>query len=134
MGDCVMTSIVARVANRYEDQMLRGEIPNKVDRRLREQINMALIRSGLDGNGRFDRPEGGYVKALNVLADFGIELDGVVSSHQFSKSLENNMVRVDLAFTNPKDSFSPVQIQNSVLVVSFTKLGEHRYEAIAYLS
>lgn len=107
--------------------------PDKLDASLRRKINSQLSRAGLDGNGRWDRPEGGYVKALDVLSEFGIELGEVVSSHLFRRS--SGTLNIEIAFTNPSDPFSPTQIRNSMLSLTYTEVGDGgRYETLAYLS
>ena len=104
-----------------------------LDRATRTKANSALIRAKLDGNGRFRKPEQAYSKALDVLSGFGIELGEVVSSHQF-QARPTGTLRVDLAFTNQQDSFSPVEISNSILYLQFTELRDGVFEAVAYLS
>jgi hypothetical protein len=123
-------SLAAHIADRY---LSAGKGNGKLDRGLRGQINKALIRGGLDGNGRFRKPEQGYSKALDILDTFDIELDEVVSSHLFS-ARPTGTVRVDLAFTNRSDLFSPVSITNSLLYLQFTELREGVFEVVAYLS
>ena len=103
-----------------------------VDRKTIQFANDALQRKGLDGNGRFEKPTRGYTLALDILADFGIELGEVVSSHLFNR--ESGSLNVDLAFTNPIDSFSPVQIRNTMLHLQYTRLDDGRYEVLAYLT
>lgn len=98
---------------------------------LKRAINKDLMRAGLDGRARFRKPEQGYTKALEVLADFGIELDEVVSSHLFKGP--KGVVTVDVAFSNPEDSFSPDSISNSMLRLDFTDVG-NGYEMIGYMS
>jgi hypothetical protein len=63
---------------------------------------------------------------------FGIELGEVVSSHLFNR--ESGSLNVDLAFTNPADSFSPMQISNTMLYLQYTRLDNDRYEVLAYLT
>lgn len=98
---------------------------------LKRAINKDLNKAGLDGNGRFRKPEEAYSRALEVLAEYGIELDEVVSSHLFKG--DKGSLTIDVAFTNPQDSFSPDSISNSVLRLDFTNLG-NRYEVIGYMS
>lgn len=105
-------------------QLTRGE---------RVLINQALVRAKLDGNGRFRKPEHAYNAALGVLSHFGIELDEVVSSHLF-KQRPSGVLKIDIAYTNKEDSFSPVPISNSVLYIQYTELREDLFEAVAYLS
>lgn len=109
------------------------QMSDKLDASLRRKINSQLSRAGLDGNGRWDRPEGGYVKALDVLSEFGIELGEVVSSHLFRRP--SGTLNIEIAFTNPSDPFSPIQIRNSMLSLTYTEVGDGgRYETLAYLS
>ena len=103
-----------------------------VDRKTIQFANDAMRRKGLDGNGRFEKPTRGYTLALDILGDFGIELGEVVSSHLFNR--ESGSLNVDLAFTNPADSFSPMQISNTMLHLQYTRLDDARYEVLAYLT
>jgi hypothetical protein len=91
-----------------------------------------MFQDGLDGNGRFRKATDGYNLALKILGDFGIELGEIVSSHLFSP--DSNTLKIDLAFTNPADSFSPVSITNSMLHLSYTRLDNDRFEVLAYLT
>lgn len=99
---------------------------------LRSTINAALNKAGLDGNTYFAKSSAGFVRAVEILAKFGIELDEVVSSHLFSGA--RGRMAVDLAFTNPEDSFSPISISNSMLTLSFHEMESGQFEVIAYLS
>ena len=109
------------------------EAGRRLDNGLRRKVNDKLLRVGLDGNGRFRKPEQGFARAVEVMQEFGIEMDEVVSSHLFSPRPQGT-VRVDLAFSNPSDPFSPESITNSMLVLSFFELEKYRFEVIAYLS
>ena len=104
----------------------------KVTTKLKGEIAKAFAKHGLDGNGTFVKPEHGYAKALDVLGDFGIEMAGVVDSMRFRG--EKNQFTLDLAWTNKADSFSPTEIANSMLAVSWYKRREDSYEVLAYLS
>jgi hypothetical protein len=104
----------------------------KLDDKTIRLANAAMSRKGLDGNGRFLKATGALSLALETLDDFGIELGEVVSSHMFSP--ESNTLNIDLAFTNPADSFSPVSITNSMLHLSYTRLDNDRFEVLAYLT
>jgi len=106
----------------------------KISERERISVNKSLWEAGLDGNGRFDRPEGGYVAATEILQNQGIELTDVVSSFNFSKDLDNRHLTINISFSNKEDLFSPTPITNSMLVLSWTKLRDDVYETLAYLS
>jgi len=106
--------------------------PVILDRKQRRPIMQALKKKGLDGNGRFEKPERGYAAAVGVLGDFGIELDDIPSSHLFRP--DSNIFTVHIAYSDKTDPFSPVPIKNSMLSISFTKLLERKYEVLAYLT
>lgn len=116
-----------RVATRYL-KAAAARLPGGT----RGKINEAFRKLGLDGNGRFVKAEHGYAKAVEALAAFGIELDGIVDSFKFNR-LEGR-VTVDIAFTNPSDLFSPTSISNSVLVITFYKHDDNKFEVLAYMS
>lgn len=105
---------------------------NRLERATRLRINERFNAVGLDGNGRFGRAEDGYVRALDVLSEFGIELGEVVNSHLFSP--DDNTLNIRMAFSNPDDSFSPAEIENSLLHLTYHKLNGRRYEVLAYMS
>jgi hypothetical protein len=102
-----------------------------LDASTRRKANAALIRKGFDGNSRFRSMSQALSEAMGVLSDFGIEADEVLSAWTYKPKTGTNSI--NLAFSNPEDSFSPVQISNSTLYISWTEL-ETGYEVIAYLS
>lgn len=123
------------------DFKLPTVVSNKITTAMRNKINARFAgrAEGLDGNKSWPKAEHGYAHALDVLRDYKIELDGVVNSMSF-KPLSGT-VRVNLAFTNAEDPFSPTPIENTMLIVSFAPRGyegadrtETRFEVIAYLS
>jgi hypothetical protein len=104
-----------------------------LDRSRKTKINRVFALEGLDGNGRFEKAERGMSKALEVLGDYGIEMDELPNSHVFTQP--SGRITLDLAFTNKEDSFSPIQISNSRLVLTFHKFEETgKYEVTAYVS
>lgn len=114
-------------------QRMTAALSNKMDNQTKRRVLIAFKKRGLDGNGRFDKAAHGYAVALDVLSDFGIELDEVVNSHHFLRP--EGRLAVNIAFTNPEDSFSPISIQNSMLVLSWHRFDETgKYEVLAYLS
>lgn len=117
---------------------------DKLSNELRAKINgiFASRSSGLDGNRPWAKAQHGFAHAVDILQEHGIELDGVVNAHQFEPRT-NGTARVGLAFSNPRDAFSPISINNSLLVVSFAPFGDTydphdrtntKFEVVAYLS
>ena len=124
-----MSTNISRVAARY----IQGATnPGRLDPKLKNAVNKAFVSKGLDGNGRFEKPERGYSKAIETLGDFGLEMDEVVNSFLFRQDANHFTIRI--ALSNNFDSFSPTSIINSKLVISYTKLAENKFEVLAYLS
>lgn len=110
------------------DPRAKGELV----RREASAITEDFIKVGLDGNTRFMKPQHGFSKAVEVLAEHGIELDEVVNAWLFNR--DSGKLQVDVAFTNKDDPFSPISIRNSMLVLTYHKLAEDKFEVIAYMS
>lgn len=104
----------------------------RVNSALRSKVNRELVRAKLDGNGRFEKPGLALAAAGNVLADNGIEFDEAIHASRLMG--DEGRITVDLAFTNQQDVFSPIQISNSMLAMTWYKHDEYKYEAVAYLS
>lgn len=104
----------------------------KMDRATRTKINAALIRAGMDGNGRFQSPGRGVAALSEVLSEFGYELESIVSGHMVNGPA--GTLRLDIAQSNPADSFSPSSVTNTMVMFSYTVLGPDRVEVVAYLS
>lgn len=104
----------------------------KLDNATRQKVNAALMRKGLDGNLAFQR----IGQALNVIAqvlqDAGLEQAEVFSANRFMG--DDGRATFDIALSNPVDPFSPTDIGNSMLAVTWHKHESGRYEVIAYLS
>jgi len=103
-----------------------------LDRSTRNRIAKQFKRVGLDGNGKFRKPQDGYSRALGILSDFDIEMDDVPSSHLFNG--DQGRLSIHLAFTNQEDSFSPIPIRNAMLVITFYKRMKDNFEVLAYIS
>lgn len=124
---------LSRMATRVAIQHLVAADYRTLDAGLRRKINTDLIRHGLDGNTYFRKPEDGYSRAVDVLIEHGLELDGIVSSHLF-RARPSGTISADVAFTNFADRFSPIPITNSNLYLQFTELREGSFEVVAYMS
>ena len=98
----------------------------------RDKIFEKFKKAGLDGNGRFEKAQLGYAKASKILGKFGIEPGEVVSAGRFRA--DSGHTAIELAWSNKNDPFSPEQIEDFMLAISWTKLGKYKYEVIAYLS
>jgi hypothetical protein len=103
----------------------------RLDSRTRQLINRKFNANGLDGNGRFQKPEHGYSKALDLLSEFDIELGEVVNSWAFQG--DSGTINIDVA-KKTEDPFSPLPLTNSRLVVSFYRRASDSYEVLAYMS
>lgn len=103
-----------------------------LDPKVRSAANMALIKAGMDGNGRFRSPGMALSRISEVLASHGIEWGQVIQS--FPLKQPQGRMNIDLALSNPADSFSPTDIDNSALAFQWYQLDEDRYEIVAYLS
>ncbi len=113
----------------YDRRVAKGA---KLDPSTRRKANGALVKAGLDGNGRFRSVGQGLSKAFDVLATFGIEPDETLNAHLFTG--DEGRRTLELAFTNQEDSFSPTNVSNSVLVFSWYTHDQDRIEVLAYLS
>lgn len=118
-----------RVAARY---LMKVAGPGHLKPDVRRKVNVAFDKAGLGGRVKFDRPQKGYSLAVNIMGDFGIELDEIPDSFLFREESRHFSVR--LAFKNPDDPFSPIPIVNSKLAISYTMLHDNVYEVVAYLS
>lgn len=122
-----------------DDEITEPDLPvgapkrPRLPTRTRIEVNSTLSKYGLDGNGRFASPSAALDKAQEVLAKHGIELDTTPDSWALTK-YDQFRLTLDVAWTNEADSFSPVSIENSMLVFTWYKFQEEVYEALAYLS
>lgn len=98
----------------------------------REAVLKDLNKVGMDGNGRFSSIGKALGHISAVLDKHGLEVDDVFSADRFRE--DKGQPTFHLAKTNQADLFSPVQVDNSLLVISYTKLSPDRYEVVAYLS
>lgn len=114
------------------DATTEAKKPERLKPALRSKIIKAFNEAGLDGNGRFQKPEDGYAKAVDIMSDFGIEIDGIPNSSIFD--VEEGMFSVDITWTNNGDLLSQESIPNSMLVETFFKHSENQYEVLCYLS
>jgi hypothetical protein len=119
--------IAANVAARY-----RAAASVRLDNTTRQKVNAELMKKGLDGNRSFQR----IGQALNVIAQVlsseGLEQAEVFNANRFLG--DNGRATFDIALSNPTDPFSPTDIGNSMLALTWHKHESGNYEVIAYLS
>jgi len=104
----------------------------RLDRQTKNAILRGFAQKGLDGNGSFRKIGEGLTIAFDVLGRFGIEVGQTLSSHLFMG--DEGRRNIELAFGNPEDPFSPKDVDNSVLVMSWYKRESGNYEILMYLS
>lgn len=127
-------TLVANVLARYfiANTVRTAAAGVRLDNSTRQKVNADLMKKGLDGNLAFQR----IGQALNVIAevlqDAGLEQAEVFSASRFMG--DDGRANFDIALSNPTDAFSPTDITNSMLAVTWHKHDSGRYEVIAYLS
>lgn len=111
-------------------------VKKKLSQKERAKIAHDFESAGLDGNGRFEKPEQGYSAAIGILQNNGIEMDEVVNSWRFQQIRGEGKGRmtISLAWTNEWDRMAPISIKNTMLVLTFYEVEKDRWEVVAYLS
>ena len=132
-GDYRLASVKRLVRAYTKDSKVANRYQKSLDRKLKSFINRSFERIGLDGNGKFNTPQQGYSRAVDLMGEYGVELGEIPNSFDF-KPRPTGVIRVDVAFTNQEDIFSPYEITNSMLVIQYTELREDVFEVIAYMS
>ena len=101
-------------------------------KKLKDKMNDALNKSGLDGNKSFES----IGKAINaitaVLSTGGMELDDVPSADLFKGAQGRRTFRI--AKSNTDDPFSPESLDNTMLVIQWYTHASGNKEVTAYLS
>lgn len=95
------------------------------------EINAALRRVGFDGNGRFRTVGHAHTAAGKVLDNFGYEFTDMLDSYLTMRGA--GTMSLAISRSNPENSFAPVEVDNTALHFSYTKLGESNVEVVAYL-
>jgi len=120
----------SRVADRFLDR--QASAPGYMTPKQKTLISRALAAEGFDGRARFEKPSQGYAKAVQTVAKFDVELGEVVNSWAFRQ--DDNHITIRMAFSNKEDPYSPVEIKNSRLSLSWSLLSKDKYEMIAYMA
>lgn len=121
-------------ATRVASAFARKAAEARIDNSLKRKINARMRRLGLDGNGRFRKPDRGFAAAVDAMQEHGVTLDGVVSAFGFS-ARPSGTVRTDIAFIDESQPFAPgITISNSILYLQYTEVSDDRFEVVAYLS
>lgn len=103
---------------------------------LKQKVNQALVRAGMDGNRPWPRLGQALNKIGEVLGDNGISHD-TMSADLFRGGKDGQTGRTVLGidFINEDDPLSPTPITNSALTVTYHEFeGTGRWEVVAYLS
>lgn len=116
----------------FKTIMKEENLPSQV----RVKANADLIKAGLDGNKPYEKVGLALKDVTSVLDKHGIEVVDSFDANLFMPDPNGKAInrKFDVAFTNADDSFSPKDISNSLLVISFAKLQSGRFEVLAYLS
>jgi hypothetical protein len=126
----VVTASAKRVASAFARRAAQARIDND----LKRKINARMRRLGLDGNGRFRKPDRGFAAAVDAMQKNGVTLDSVVSAFEFS-ARPSGTVRADIAFIDESQPYAPgITISNSILYLQYTEVSDDRFEVVAYLS
>ena len=96
----------------------------------RKAINAALIKAGMDGNGRFKSIGQAVAKAAEALNDNGYEWGQVTSADLFRR--ENGHQSLIIA-KRTDDPFSPMDVTNTSMFFQWSLLRPDTYEVVAYL-
>lgn len=110
--------------------LLGESAPGTLSASVRRKVNALLATNKKTNGNEYVRDFGmGLAAAVEALSANGIELGHTVSP-PMGKS---GRVTADIAFTNTADSFSPVAISNSQLLLTWEKMATG-VEIVAYLT
>jgi hypothetical protein len=111
---------------------------DKVSKDEKKEITKDLLKSGFDGNGRFNTVGQAISKLHEVLEKNGFEYGQVIDG--FTTSHPKGRISIDFS-RKTKDPFSPIDIKNSIISFSWHLMGnesedknKRKYEVLAYLS
>ena len=127
------------VASRYLQRVVSSKASVRLDPKMRKQINKALGMRGLDERKSFETAERGYSEVWDVLSDFNIVVDDIISSHIFRDGstedgkADDGQQNLWLAFKT-NDPFTNEQITNSKLVFTFHRKDNGTFGCLVYVS
>jgi len=138
----------ARVATRVAERFLQAAQPMRVpggrmtrlDPSLRRKINQRLVHVGLDESRTFPKPETIYSLAVQTVGEFGIDLESNINPFVFvdrSKpdgKADQGHTTLLLEWRNRENPFSPLPLNNSMLVFTFVRMPSGNFAGTAYLS
>ena len=111
------------------------KIAEKIDNRLRQQINADLSAQGLDGNGRFPESDSGVSIIWEVLDKYGLVIGEVVSKNLFLGDEGRRNLDIQKKTPDPQDPFTPGgDIDNTTVVYTWYQREPDNFEILAYLS
>lgn len=100
----------------------------------RQNINNDLINNGFDGNGRFRSPTEAWQKIWSVLSKYNIN-PSEESSGDFTKLDQGRKTYPLFISTSEASQFDPGEnIENSLLVFTWYKFEDDKFEVLSYLS
>lgn len=112
-------------------QLLEATVKaDKISSSEASKVNAALDRKGFGGKVRFRSVGEALNVAAGVLSKFELEWGQINSAHLFQADAGHQSIQLARQTSDP---FSPVEIANRALGFQWSKLGEGRYEVIAYL-
>jgi hypothetical protein len=111
---------------------------DKISKEEKKDITKDLLKSGFDGNGRFNTVGQAISKLHDILEKNGFEYGQVIDG--FATNQPKGRISIDIA-RKTKDPFSPIDIKNSIVSFSWHLMGseteeksKRKYEVLAYLS
>lgn len=105
---------------------------NTLPNTIRHRINEDMARAGLDGNGNFRGPGHGVATAFDVLHPYGISVQTMVSGHDVAT--KNGRITIPVGYPVADMFMPPIEIVNSVLVMTWHQRESGNYEIVAYMS
>jgi len=107
--------------------------PLKIPDDLRNDVNQSLNKEGFDGNKSFENMSKATYAIEEVLSRFQLAYNEDTSAGKFSGL--NGQKLVKIAQKNPEDSLSPTPIENAVIEIDWSPMGDTKeFSVTAYMS
>lgn len=105
---------------------------NPISPLIRREVNAALRKEGLDGNGRFESMAWIVNKINEILGYYNMEIIDLITPYTFPG--QSGHKSLSFGITPDDDYYSPEEIDNSMVAISYYKHEDGRYDAVVYLS